>query len=172
MISKFYRFNVPTAVCDEMLKVADLSTRQDAKVDGIESPDPFHRTTEITWLPHGWYDGVMTDSGMTGNSKWLLDIHGGELIQVGWYKPGGHYKMHADVNPFDTRRGYHRKVTVVLCLSDEYEGGALVLDGEDPIRLRKGQGVVFPSLLPHGVEPVTSGVRVTAVKWLTGPFWR
>ena len=172
MLERYMPFRVPTALCDEMLKVAALSTKQTAGLEGYDEPDPERRSTEICWLGHDWYDGVMTDFGMTANTKWGLDVTGGESIQVGWYAPGGHYKMHSDVNPFDPSKGYHRKVTIVLCLVDDYEGGDLQLDGCDPIRLKKGEGVVFPSLLAHAVHPVTSGERVTAVKWLTGPFYR
>lgn len=171
MIERYMPFRVPETVCDEILKAAILSSRADAKTDGKEV-DHELRKTDICWLGHDWYDGILTDFGMTANQAWGLDVTGAENIQVGWYSDGGHYKMHSDVNPFDVSKGYHRKVTVVLCLSDEYEGGELELDGCGKFRLKKGQGVAFPSLLAHGVHPVTAGTRVTCVKWLTGGFYR
>ena len=173
IIAKSYQYKIPHSLCDEILKLVEHKDEKiDAKVEGIKNPDHFHRKTEIVWLPYGWYDGVLASIGGNANCNWNLDIQGGENIQVGWYGEGSHYKMHSDVNPFDLSKGYHRKVTVVLCLSDDYEGGELEFDGGETVRLRKGDIIVFPSMLSHGVKPVTNGTRVTAVKWLTGPFWR
>ena len=173
MIERFYQFKVPFMLCDQILNVANASpSRIDATVEGIEHPDHAHRKTEITWLGHGWYDKIFTDAGYEANANWGLDLSGSENIQVGWYTDGGHYKMHCDENPFNTSNGCHRKITVVMCLSDDYEGGELELDGCGKFKLKKGDGIAFPSLLLHGVHPVTSGERITAVKWLTGPFYR
>lgn len=174
---KFFRH--PAAVADEILMAAS-ALRQDGQVDArvglVESKlDHAHRKTDIVWLPPDWYDGVLVGAGMNANADWGYDVTGSENIQVGWYADGGHYGMHVDVDPHDLSRGYHRKVTVVCCLDGDYEGGELeVLAGEAVFmyRLCKGDMVAFPSWMQHRVHPVTSGTRVTAVKWLTGPFWR
>jgi PKHD-type hydroxylase len=36
----------------------------------------------------------------------------------------------------------------------------------------KGDIIVFPSFMVHGVEPVTKGKRFTVVTWLVGPYFK
>lgn len=68
-----------------------------------------------------------------------------------------------------------QKLTVVIGLTDskKYEGGELVLFGRKDfaIKLTAGQAVVFPSIVWHKVNPVTSGKRNTLVSWYKGPRW-
>ena len=66
----------------------------------------------------------------------------------------------------------------LIQLSDDtdYEGGDLQLkmSSQKPYcasRL-KGDGLVFPSWILHGVTPVTKGVRKSLVVWAEGPEWR
>ncbi len=35
-----------------------------------------------------------------------------------------------------------------------------------------GTVLVFPSFMPHGVEPVTKGVRYSVVTWMVGPYFK
>jgi PKHD-type hydroxylase len=69
-----------------------------------------------------------------------------------------------------------RKVSVVclMCDPSEYEGGAfgIKLYQEYNPALEKGSIIAFPSSLEHKVYPVTSGVRTSAVIWMTGPMMR
>jgi PKHD-type hydroxylase len=175
-VKRYLTFSIPPGVCDEIVKVAREHDSMDARLTGADPyVDHVARKTEVVWLPHGWYDGIMTEIGMSANLEFGFDISDGEDIQVGWYEEGGHYGFHSDVDPYNTTRGYHRKVTIVLCLEDEYEGGELEFNfGKEnaTLKLKKGEAVAFPSWLLHKVHPVTSGTRATAVKWLTGPFWR
>ena len=36
----------------------------------------------------------------------------------------------------------------------------------------KGTALVFPSFMPHGVEPITKGIRYSVVTWMVGPYFK
>jgi len=87
----------------------------------------------------------------------------------------GEYKSHQDVfwlNPTP----YHRKISLVLQLSDpnEYVGGDLVLENVDespPADLIRQQGtyIAFPSFVYHKATTVTHGKRYSLIGWFEGP---
>lgn len=58
-------------------------------------------------------------------------------------------------------------LTVLGGLNDDYEGGELILCGEQ-VELKAGEVLVFPSnfLYPHEVKPVKSGTRYSFVSWV------
>ena len=108
-------------------------------------------------------------------SNWNYATSYMEPVQIGRYDNGGHYDWHCDsFNPDEFNN--QRKLSAVLFLSnpEDYEGGLLELkDLDNPIpKLPKGSIVVFPSVLPHRVTVVTSGVRFTAVAWAMGPAFK
>jgi predicted 2-oxoglutarate/Fe(II)-dependent dioxygenase YbiX len=35
-----------------------------------------------------------------------------------------------------------------------------------------GTVLVFPSFMPHGVEPVTKGIRYSIVTWMVGEYFK
>jgi predicted 2-oxoglutarate/Fe(II)-dependent dioxygenase YbiX len=88
--------------------------------------------------------------------------------------------------PYTGRKNYHnryRKLSMTVTLSDpeQYEGGDFVIDrgphykGErywvaEEIKTR-GSVIVFPSFVPHRIEPIKSGVRYSLVMWSIGPKW-
>ena len=66
---------------------------------------------------------------------------------------------------------------MVLQLSrpDEYEGGRLELDRDQPTKGEfdaRGTVIIFPSFLKHRVTQVTRGVRHSLVGWMEGPNFR
>jgi|TARA_B100000035_G_C21022974_1_gene564848 PKHD-type hydroxylase len=84
----------------------------------------------------------------------------------------GHYDWHTDTSP-DVDNMYQRKLSMSIQLSaaHEYEGGNLEIGGvdlSDPKYKDKGTVVVFPSLMPHRVAPVTKGLRKSLVTWCEG----
>lgn len=91
------------------------------------------------------------------------------------YRPDwGRFDWHNDYSheqPFAPR-----KLTIILQLSppNEYEGGSLEAFGTVVTELPREQGsvLVFPSILPHRVTPVTAGVRRALVAWIAGPRMR
>lgn len=86
------------------------------------------------------------------------------------YRPGDYFVPHQDGNtPLvhdDTR---FREVSAVIFLSDpaEYEGGALVLHGDESVTVaaRSGSLVAFPAETTHEVTPLTGGERFSVVSW-------
>ena len=75
-----------------------------------------------------------------------------------------------------------RKLSAIIQLTDpsEYEGGDLLMDmvaydGDPKYRRKvhtitrgKGSVIVFDSITPHEVTPVTKGTRYSLVKWVHG----
>jgi len=90
-------------------------------------------------------------------------------LLVSRYAGGQTYGLHVDDALMD---GTRTDVSFTLCLSapDSYEGGALVLS--EPVEDRAfrpgaGAAIVYPSTTLHRVDPVTSGVRLAVVGWVT-----
>jgi PKHD-type hydroxylase len=60
-------------------------------------------------------------------------------------------------------------VTVFLSDPATYDGGGLILQmpfGEQEIKLRAGEGVIYPATTLHRVDPVTRGTRLVALTWI------
>jgi PKHD-type hydroxylase len=88
------------------------------------------------------------------------------------YTPGMHYGDHVD-DPIMGAQGQHYRtdvsITVFLNEPDEYEGGALVINtsfGENQVKLKAGDAVMYPSGSLHHVAEVTKGERLVAVTWV------
>lgn len=86
--------------------------------------------------------------------------------QVCVYGPGDFFARHRDDDSLG-REGW-RRITMVVMLSDGFEGGAFEA-GTDVLTLDAGEAVVFEGALEHSVLPVVSGLRVTLV---LGLFWK
>lgn len=90
------------------------------------------------------------------------------------YDMNGHYRSHIDTFLTPNQQEC-RKLTVLLFLNDDFEGGRLFIqNGHEKIYpvQTAGTAVVFPSFLLHGVEPVTSGIRRSLVTWMVGPWFQ
>lgn len=83
------------------------------------------------------------------------------------YEEGGFYKEHCDVVSDHPVLG-HRRLSFVLFVNDDYEGGELYFPRQDIlVKPEKGMALFFPSGVthPHGVRPVLKGTRYTIVSW-------
>lgn len=136
-----------------------------------------YRKSRVCWVPEREsITLVMFTHGLIANFKgnWGFDIETSEQAQLGEYIDGGHYDWHVDEEFFNKEKGKHRKVSVVLQLSDPstYEGGDLLLGyaQKTPASRERGAIVAFPSELMHKVTPVTKGTRYSATLWLNGPL--
>jgi PKHD-type hydroxylase len=92
-------------------------------------------------------------------------IHGLLFSRMG---TGEGYGRHVD-NAWMADGRADLSFTLALTEPDHYAGGNLLLDtpsGEERIRLRAGQAIVYPSTCLHQVEPVSQGERVVAVGWM------
>lgn len=159
--------------------------------------DEISRDCEICWFPANdedeevskFYDNfknILTwiNGDPTG---WYFDVDVIEDIQYTEYGVGQHYDWHVDTNLDDLAKV--RKISFILLLGDEFEGGELQLEtkmppskaikekyGDEPryvtVPLKPGAMVFFHSDIPHRVTPVTSGTRRTLVGWVAGPHFR
>jgi PKHD-type hydroxylase len=92
-------------------------------------------------------------------------IHGLLFSRTG---VGEGYGRHVD-NAFMAEGRSDISFTLFLSEPASYAGGALVLEfphGEEAIRLRAGDAILYPSTLLHRVEPVTEGERLVCVGWI------
>jgi hypothetical protein len=68
-----------------------------------------------------------------------------------------------------------RKLTIILILNNNFEGGKLYFGQENDRTYPKqdpGDLIVFPSFMTHGVEPILKGTRSSIVTWLMGPYFK
>jgi PKHD-type hydroxylase len=89
------------------------------------------------------------------------------------YDVNGKYETHVDT--FHQRTNETRKLTVLVFLNDDFEGGKFyIANGHQRMypEQSKGSVIIFPSFMPHGVEPITKGVRYSIVTWMVGPYFK
>ena len=137
------------------------------------------RKTNICWIPKEENVSIFLFSrALIANQKanWGFDIDDYEITQIAKYQDGDHYNWHKDEDFFNRAKNVHRKISVVVFLSDPqtYEGGDLLLHlgGEQGIDNSQGTIVCFPSEIMHKVTPITQGVRHSLVLWANGPLMR
>jgi len=85
------------------------------------------------------------------------------------YDPGMYYGDHIDQAVMPGMTPMRTDLAVTLFLSEDYDGGELVIDsdqGPQRIKLPRGSLVLYPASTIHRVEPVTRGSRLAAVTWV------
>ena len=108
---------------------------------------------------HPTFDGYPVPGGfMTTSNR--------ELIQVLEYVKNQKYTWHTDASPQPNSKEYHRKISVILYLSEDFEGGTTKFAHKQykpPI----GHALIFPSnwCFPHTGTRVTDGKKRVAVTW-------
>ena len=133
------------------------------------------RTSKVKWMEYNdstaWiYQKIGELIHKANQEVWKFDWEGHtDTIQHTTYyaSEGGHYDWHVDVGNGSMSM---RKISAVLILNDNYEGGELQIQkiGED-LEHKKGNLFIFPSYLMHRVTPVTDGTRRSLVIWVGGP---
>jgi PKHD-type hydroxylase len=89
-------------------------------------------------------------------------------LLVSRYGPGMEYGLHVDDALMHGVRT-DLSFTVFLSGPDTYEGGELVIEGNDAdsaIKLAAGSVVIYPTTSLHRVAPVTAGERLVVVGWV------
>jgi PKHD-type hydroxylase len=89
------------------------------------------------------------------------------------YDVNGKYEAHVDT--FHNHSDETRKLTALAILNDDFEGGKFyIINGHEKIYppQQKGDIIVFPAFMVHGVEPVTKGQRFSVVTWMVGPYFK
>lgn len=87
------------------------------------------------------------------------------VVNYARYEAGGIFKPHKDRMPgVDSIKD--RLVTAVIQLNEGYEGGSLVIKGQ---QVEKGLGTIalFDSGITHNVTRITQGIRYSLTIWFT-----
>tara|TARA_B110000503_G_C6936311_1_gene324968 strand:- start:68 stop:676 length:609 start_codon:yes stop_codon:yes gene_type:complete len=92
-------------------------------------------------------------------------VSGVKSLRINRYKEGVGMKKHDDHAPDNE----HPILTAIVMLTDDYEGGELILLDDYQVKLKVGEAVVFPSnfMYPHQVKKVTQGTRMTINAWFS-----
>lgn len=116
---------------------------------------------------------TLTTIGLNLNyEKWKYNITHSNQAEFLIYDINGKYEAHVDT--FHIQSNETRKITVLAILNDDFEGGKFFIQNDFRKiypKQDKGDIIVFPSFMLHGVEPVTKGIRYTVVTWLVGPYF-
>ena len=98
--------------------------------------------------------------GANDTTSWREDIR---IIQ---YTEGQYYGFHHDQGTVQARREYHRQISVILYLTDDFEGGGTAFTHKT-FEPKKGDAIIFPSnwCYLHQGNPVTNGTKRVAVTW-------
>ncbi len=123
------------------------------------------------------YAGIgatLTAIGLNVNNEiWKYDITHSNQSEFLMYDVNGKYETHVDT--FHGRSTEVRKLTVLVFLNDDFEGGKFyIANGHNRMypEQKKGTVLIFPSFMPHGVEPITKGIRYSIVTWMVGPYFK
>jgi predicted 2-oxoglutarate/Fe(II)-dependent dioxygenase YbiX len=123
---------------------------------------------------HAGIGATLTSVGLNVNHQyWKYHITHSNQAEFLMYDVKGKYEAHTDT--FHVVSDETRKVSCLAILNDDFEGGKFFIQtGHDKIYppQEKGDIIIFPSFMLHGVEPVTKGQRFTVITWLVGPYFK
>jgi len=162
--------------CKKLIESLETQAQGEQAQIGVGVVNKEVRNVKRVTLPS--YRGIgatMVGLGMSANHQaWKFDVTHSQQTEYLKYDIDGHYHAHVDtfMKPGDAEC---RKLTVLVFLNDDFEGGRLFLqNGHKKIYPPQSAGtcLVFPSFILHGVEPVTKGIRRSIVTWLVGPWFK
>jgi PKHD-type hydroxylase len=163
----------------KLIESLEAQTQGEAALVGGNGPGELDRKIrDVKKVNLPSYRGIgatMAGMGIAANMQaWKFDITHSNQTDYLKYDEHGHYKAHVDtfINPNEKEC---RKLTVLVFLNDDFEGGKLFLqNGHKKIYPPQAPGtcLVFPSFIMHGVEPVTKGIRRSIVTWMVGPWFK
>jgi PKHD-type hydroxylase len=170
---QMWKSEIPFPICDAILQEFSAAEFEKGLVKtSLSSTGYLHniRNNEAAFAPPKHIlEYILFRYAIHANKStgWHFDITDfQEPIQISKYKLEEYYSGHIDSMVLDN--GMQRKLTCILLLSDQFEGGDLKILNE-PVGLKKGDVIVFPSFLFHEVAPVTKGERWSVVGWISGP---
>lgn len=118
--------------------------------------DAILKTAEAKILQHALFRSIARPKGF---ARLLLSR----------YEPGMGYGLHVDDAVMNGQRT-DLSFTLPLVGTETYDGGALIFDEpleERALRAEAGDMVLYPTGVLHRVEPVTRGMRLAIVGWVT-----
>ena len=169
---------VSPAFCDKLIE--EYSKPEVEKLPptiggGEGSIDLDIRNVQRLQLPlYAGIGATLTAIGLNVNHDiWKYDITHSNQSEFLMYDVKGKYETHVDT--FHQRTNETRKLTVLVFLNDDFEGGKFyIANGHERMypEQSKGTVLIFPSFMPHGVEPITKGIRYSIVTWMVGPYFK
>ena len=175
------------AQCDEIVTMAHKLAKRDASMGvGGETNTEEYRRSKIAFIQKDMpqfkalFDKLWELSCWANNDWFDFHISKFDYIQFAEYSAAekSEYKTHCDVFWLNNDPRFHRKLSMVVQLTDPglYTGGELQLQVEQagPADQFRNQGTVilFPSFVNHAVTPMQSGQRNSLAIWIDGPKWR
>ena len=121
------------------------------------------RTEEQKYLDKFWTAIKIADQMI-----YKYDIKGiyDNRLQAHRYDVGDWYNQHSDFHPI--KRFSSVKLTCIVFLNTDYEGGDFTLFDGTKIEKEVGKLIIHPSFAGHGVAPITKGNRYSCVCWGVG----
>ena len=165
--------------CGKIISIFHEDKIEKGQTRGSHQDDKVRKNT-IIWASNDqkyeWiYQRIAAIVTHNNNIFWKLDLSGIETLQFTRYTDvDDHYTTHTDSHPSITPR----KLTMSIQLStaESYTGGEMEVyaSGSEFCKMKKdrGEGILFPSFLPHRVMPLKSGERFSLVAWILGPQLR
>lgn len=179
--------------CEKIISYCDEQQLERAKIFSEEQDDTncdkdvrismikfIYPNDDTQWI----FDKFLSVTDMINNQFYEFELDGFEYFQYTTYSDSeqGKYSTHIDMRlgrQMDDKIPLTRKLSLTLSLTDPstYEGGDLIVyTGSENEKLiaeqKQGRVIAFPSWVMHSVEPVTSGIRKSAVVWALGPKFR
>jgi hypothetical protein len=141
-------------------KITTSTFRSISLVPGTPAFELVHRRTEE--VVHRWLRHLeeMQRFNIKAFRQCLRYAHDYRVLK---YEAGGQIHPHTDWDPFTF-------ASCTLALNDDYTGGNFAFfNGEHTLRLRKGDGMIWPAdcFWVHEVCPVLSGVRYSVNSFIT-----
>lgn len=106
------------------------------------------------------------------NNPWRYTLSGlAQPPSILRYTRGCKTRPHVDYQPYEDDLS---KMTLLVMLSKptDYDGGDLIVNEGEPLRLGQGDAVIFPANALHEVTEVTRGERFVLAAWAAGPSLR
>lgn len=182
---------LPPELCDEIIneyteseyeqsetfrKKDDYRTCRQVAISDKEVIGNNERRRQIDQTVFEKIDPVVAEYALNFDTHLVYEGDSGYVLLR--YEPGQFYKEHTDdpskiqFRPDGTvlkESLIKRKVTLIIQLNDDFEGGGLSFFGDTHrVEVKKGSAILFPSeyLFPHQALPVTKGVRYSLITWI------
>lgn len=184
----YYKSRYTKEQCDFIVNVAKSRPANDAQmgVDGTSQNNQY-RKSKVRWVYPGdhkldfLFGDIWKMALETNNNYFDFQLSKIDYLQIAEYDGDqrGEYKKHQDVFWMNNDTKYHRKLSVIIQLSNptDYDNGDFTFYGiqqQPKAEDIKAQGTVlfFPSFIEHAALPVTQGMRYSIAAWIDGPKWR
>ena len=163
-------------VCDEIMKYPwDWVPSKYEGDKGVSSNSEERVKMDETWVtdinkPHpDIRKSVMTVMNLYSEKHENFSCIRHTDFRINRYPVGGFMSKHCDNIHHSHGQQYgYPQVSVLLFLNEDYEGGEIIIAGDNQYKPLKGSAIIFPSnfMFPHEVKKITSGTRWSIITWL------